>query len=78
MAERTYAGLITDPIGESEARHIAQDWHGGQWSALYAFASSGHLDADEALSEARACMEIDDADEYDLIHLIDYLERQSA
>jgi hypothetical protein len=27
------------------ARTIAADWHGGQWSALYGFASSGKLDA---------------------------------
>jgi len=27
------------------ARAIAADWHGGQWSALYAFASSGVLNA---------------------------------
>jgi hypothetical protein len=25
-------------------RKIASDWHGGQWSALYALASSGHYD----------------------------------
>ena len=30
----------------SEARSIASDWHSGQWSALYAFASSGHIRSD--------------------------------
>ncbi len=30
-------------ITESEARAIAADWHGGQWSPLYSFASSGSL-----------------------------------
>jgi hypothetical protein len=30
------------------ARTIAADWHGGQWSALYAFASSGKLEAAQA------------------------------
>lgn len=28
------------------ARRIASEWHGGQWSALYAFSSSGHYDGD--------------------------------
>lgn len=27
------------------AQAIAADWHGGQWSALYAFASSGEITA---------------------------------
>jgi hypothetical protein len=27
------------------AKTIAADWHGGQWSALYAFASSGEITA---------------------------------
>ena len=26
---------------EHDFRHIASEWHGGQWSALYAFASTG-------------------------------------
>jgi hypothetical protein len=26
-----------------EARHIASEWHSGQWSALYAFSSSGTI-----------------------------------
>jgi len=29
-------------LTESEARLIASEWHGGQASALYAFASSGY------------------------------------
>lgn len=75
----TYTALITDPIGESEARFIARDWHSGQGSALYSFASSGHLDVDGALSEARESMRYDVATDEatdDLMHLIDYLERQ--
>ncbi len=32
------------PLGEVEARVVAGWWHGGQSSALYAFASSGHAD----------------------------------
>jgi hypothetical protein len=30
-------------MNEAEAREVASDWHGGQWSPLYAFASSGTL-----------------------------------
>lgn len=30
-------------IGEGTARLIASQWHGGQWSALYAFASTGTI-----------------------------------
>ncbi len=33
------------------ARILASHWHGGQASALYAFASSGHLDADACVYE---------------------------
>jgi hypothetical protein len=32
-------------IGEDRARRIAADWHGGQWTPLYAFASSGTVGA---------------------------------
>lgn len=31
-------------ISESEARSIAANWHGGQWSSLYAFSSTGTID----------------------------------
>jgi hypothetical protein len=34
-----------------EARIIAGHWHAGQSSALYAFHSSGHLDADRCIYE---------------------------
>jgi hypothetical protein len=34
-----------DP-SEDTARRIASDWHGGQSSALYSFASTGHIAAD--------------------------------
>ncbi len=39
------------------ARSIAADWHGGQWSALYAFASSGTMDAAQ---EPRCLMEVEE------------------
>jgi hypothetical protein len=32
-------------ITTKTAQAIAADWHGGQWTALYAFASSGQLQA---------------------------------
>ena len=30
-------------ITEAEARKIASEWHGGQWSPLYAFSSTGTI-----------------------------------
>lgn len=30
-------------LTSGEARKIAHQWHGGQWSPLYAFASSGMI-----------------------------------
>ena len=41
-------------IDSRKARNIAYQWHGGQWSALYAFASSGLIEDLQAL-----CREID-------------------
>lgn len=38
-------------ITKSEAQRIAADWHGGQTSALYVFASSGTLQKKQALRE---------------------------
>lgn len=40
------------PISETEAREIASQWHSGQWSALYAFSSSGKVSTD-AIDETR-------------------------
>lgn len=40
---------------EDEARRVAGDWHGGQWSALYAFTSTGHR-ADDLQAEVRICL----------------------
>lgn len=44
-------------IDEQRAREIASAWHGGQGSALYAFASSGNFDADRMAVEIRECAE---------------------
>lgn len=40
-------------ISVARARKIASDWHGGQSSALYAFASSGMLPVPGARSEVK-------------------------
>jgi hypothetical protein len=39
-------------ISHSEARMIAADWHGGQWSALYALSSSGAVSGGAAREAA--------------------------
>lgn len=44
-------------VGEETARLIASRWHGGQWTALYAFSSTGHVSeglAEEVAAELRA------------------------
>ena len=48
-------------------REIAADWHSGQWSALYAFSSSGAIQSDLA-SEIESCLRMLDerAAAYDL------------
>jgi hypothetical protein len=38
-----------------EAHRLACDWHGGQWSALYAFLSSGTVEHGLA-RELRTCL----------------------
>lgn len=43
-------------IQPEKAREIAYSWHGGQWSPLYAFASSGLIENLQALiAEVREC-----------------------
>ena len=58
-------------------RETASAWHGGQWSPLYAFASSGTV-VRGAASEAEHCLHhyTDDATDEDraaLRALVDYL-----
>ena len=36
-------------MNESDARDLAYSWHGGMWSPLYAFASSGIVEDRDAL-----------------------------
>lgn len=38
-------------VDDDTARAIASAWHGGQGSAFYSFASTGHYDRDALLSE---------------------------
>ncbi|GAA5021774.1 hypothetical protein [Actinopolymorpha pittospori] len=41
-----------DPIiNDGQARRLAAEWHGGQWTALYSLASSGHIDRDRLRTE---------------------------
>ena len=49
--------MVRTRLGEyyvGDLRDLASEWHGGQWSALYAFASSGTVVASLA-SEAEEC-----------------------
>jgi hypothetical protein len=41
------------PLDSDAARIVAGWWHGGMWSGLYSFSSSGHVSA-RALSETYA------------------------
>lgn len=45
-------------ITETEARHIASEWHGGQGSPFYAFSSSGHVDRVGMERETAECLRL--------------------
>ncbi len=56
VADDPYCALDYSETGDPTdvalpARILASHWHGGQSSALYAFASSGYLDVDDCLAE---------------------------
>ena len=73
------AEYIRSPAGEeyhrAELREVASQWHGGQWSALYAFSSSGAV-VDGLGSEAQKCADTcEDACESDKLMTIAGLER---
>lgn len=54
-------------------QQTASEWHSGQWSPLYAFASTGHIDPHLA-DEIRDCLR--DADHEDaraLQAILDYI-----
>lgn len=46
------------PITDGQARVIASQWHGGQTSALYSFASTGTIDAETDDTASRLVWEI--------------------
>ena len=51
-----------------KAREAAYDWHGGQWSALYAFASSGICEEKgELFSELENCLVLADEEEKEAV-----------
>lgn len=67
--EADYEPLITS----GEARRIAGEWHGGQWTPLYRFSSNGRFDNQD---HRIACLkEIRQVDELtpDLRNLIEYV-----
>ncbi len=50
-----------DPVDVAlAARVLAGHWHGGQASALYAFSSSGYLDADACICELERAGDLDE------------------
>ncbi|MET9019230.1 hypothetical protein ABZV93_04545 [Actinopolymorpha sp. NPDC004070] len=38
-------------LTDGQARRIAAEWHGGQWTAMYSLASAGYLDRDRLHAE---------------------------
>lgn len=59
------------------ARSLAYEWHGGQWSPLYAFASSGLVqDQSKLLAEIKSCMPSTAEDQRDLVRLYNYVLTQ--
>jgi len=59
-------------------RDIAYDWHGGQWSPLYAFASSGIVeDIDSLVLDINSALqEASEDDKADLLELINYVTEE--
>ena len=41
-----------EPLTDGQARRIASDWHGGQWSKLYSLASTGSTEDDNGSTDA--------------------------
>lgn len=70
-------------LDEFEARQIAGEWHSGQFSSLYMFSSSGHLDsltlieAEKSLRQANLSGNTDPEDLDKLSDLIWWLERHT-
>lgn len=69
-------------LTDTQARKIASEWHGGQFTALYALSSSGAIDhnqealdpkASPILAEITDCKPEDDQSTGDLIGLLAYV-----
>lgn len=62
----------------NQARTIASSWHGGQWSPLYSFASTGviHHNISKYLKEIDTCLngDITDSQRNELEDLKEYFE----
>lgn len=58
-------------IRKPTARLIASEWHGGQWTNLYSFASTGTVrDMQGLISEIRDCMRYANATERKRLHML--------
>lgn len=84
--EREGACALEDPseLTEEQAREIASWWHDGQWSPLYAFASTGttacdRFSLDDLMGEVRDCLPHaeEPKTERELASLLAYLEAQA-
>ena len=77
MSEETamvMAAVADEDIDAGIARVIASWWHGGQWSALYSFASSGHIGTD-LIDEIKACAPDSPDDAAALAALLEWVDR---
>jgi hypothetical protein len=63
-------------ISHGQARRLASEWHGGQWSALYSLSSTGAIDVEAADREIMASLDLQPEgtdDERDLDALLAYV-----
>jgi hypothetical protein len=65
-------------LNESEARKIAGDWHGGQWSPLYAFCSSGTITPGIDSEISQCLREVQNRPEYYDEHAVENLLKLRA
>jgi len=65
------------PMDDDEARELATEWHGGEWSPLYALATTGAIVmgcAEEVGECRRAARAVEPADEGRLARLAAYVD----
>lgn len=68
--------MVTTPLGEyyiSELKDVASLWHSGQWSALYAFSSSGTVTSGLEREAKQAMENCEDPIEWDQLRAISML-----